>query len=59
MADEVFFTGTAAEITPVREVDRRTIGQGQPGPVTRKLQEVFFQAVKGSKPEYQRWLTYV
>jgi branched-chain amino acid aminotransferase len=59
MADEVFFTGTAAEITPVREVDRRTIGQGQPGPVTRKLQEVFFQVVKGSKPEYERWLTYV
>ncbi|HYA02949.1 MAG TPA: branched-chain amino acid transaminase [Syntrophobacteria bacterium] len=59
MADEVFFTGTAAEITPVREVDRRTIGQGQPGPVTRKLQEVFFQVVKGSRPEYQQWLTYV
>jgi branched-chain amino acid aminotransferase len=58
-ADEVFFTGTAAEITPVREVDRRTIGQGQPGPVTKKLQEVFFQVVKGSRPEYERWLTYV
>jgi branched-chain amino acid aminotransferase len=59
MADEAFFTGTAAEITPVREVDRRTIGKGDPGPVTKKLQEIFFQVVKGAKPEYQRWLTYV
>ncbi|HYR02282.1 MAG TPA: branched-chain amino acid transaminase [Syntrophobacteria bacterium] len=59
MADEAFFTGTAAEITPIREVDRRTIGKGEPGPVTKKLQEIFFQVVKGAKPEYQRWLTYV
>jgi len=59
MADEVFFTGTAAEITPVREVDRRTIGKGEPGPLTKRLQEIFFQMVKGAKPEYQRWLTYV
>lgn len=59
MADEAFFTGTAAEITPVREVDRRPIGKGEPGPVTKKLQETFFQVVKGAKPEYQRWLTYV
>jgi branched-chain amino acid aminotransferase len=59
MADEAFFTGTAAEITLIREVDRRTIGKGEPGPVTKKLQEIFFQVVKGAKPEYQRWLTYV
>lgn len=59
MADEAFFTGTAAEITPVREVDRRTIGKGEPGPVTKKLQEIFFQVVKGQKPEYQGWLTYM
>jgi branched-chain amino acid aminotransferase len=59
MADEAFFTGTAAEITPIREVDRRTIGKGEPGPVTKKLQEIFFQVVKGASPEYQRWLTYV
>lgn len=59
MADEAFFTGTAAEITPVREVDRRTIGKGEPGAVTKKLQEIFFRVVKGAKPEYQRWLTYV
>jgi branched-chain amino acid aminotransferase len=59
MADEAFFTGTAAEITPIREVDRRTIGKGEPGPVTKKLQEIFFQVVKGTKPEYQRWLTYL
>ena len=59
MADEVFFTGTAAEITPVREVDRRTIGAGRPGGVTKKLQETFFEVVKGNKAEYQHWLTYL
>ncbi|MBW1982405.1 MAG: branched-chain amino acid transaminase [Deltaproteobacteria bacterium] len=59
MADEVFFTGTAAEITPVREVDQRTIGQGRPGPVTRKLQESFFQVVKGNEARYEHWLTYL
>jgi branched-chain amino acid aminotransferase len=59
VADEAFFTGTAAEITPIREVDRRTIGAGLPGPLTRNLQDTFFEAVKGNKPEYQHWLTYL
>jgi len=59
VADEAFFTGTAAEITPIREVDQRTIGEGLPGPLTRKLQDTFFQVVRGSKTEYEHWLTYV
>lgn len=59
LADEVFFTGTAAEITPVVEVDNRQIGSGKPGPVTRRLQEHFFRIVRGEDPSYQHWLTYV
>jgi branched-chain amino acid aminotransferase len=57
LADELFMTGTAAEVTPVREVDNRRIGSGQPGPVTKKLQEAFFRAVKGDEPRYREWLT--
>jgi branched-chain amino acid aminotransferase len=56
-ADEAFFTGTAAEITPIREVDRRVIGAGARGPVTRKIQETFFSAVRGENPKYRSWLT--
>ncbi len=56
-ADEAFFTGTAAEITPIREADNRTIGTGRPGPETKKIQEVFFKAVKGEVKEYKEWLT--
>jgi branched-chain amino acid aminotransferase len=59
VADEAFFTGTAAEITPIREVDQRTIGEGLPGPLTKNLQDIFFQVVRGSKAEYAHWLTYV
>jgi branched-chain amino acid aminotransferase len=59
LADEVFLTGTAAEVTPVREVDNRRIGPGHPGPITLKLQEAFFKVVKGEDPRYQRWLTYI
>jgi branched-chain amino acid aminotransferase len=59
LADEVFLTGTAAEITPVREVDGRVIGPGHPGPVTQQIQEVYFRVVKGGEPRYQRWLTYI
>jgi branched-chain amino acid aminotransferase len=59
LADEAFFTGTAAEVTPIREVDGRRIGPGQPGPITLKLQEAFFKVVKGEDPRYQHWLTYV
>jgi branched-chain amino acid aminotransferase len=51
--------GTAAEVTPVREVDSRKIGTGEPGPVTRKIQAVFFDAVKGERTPYPDWLTYL
>jgi len=59
LADEVFFTGTAAEITPIREVDDRAIGVGHRGPVTKELQEAFFAATKGEDPRYIDWLTFV
>jgi branched-chain amino acid aminotransferase len=58
MADEAFFTGTAAEITPVRELDDRAIGTGKPGPVTKKIQETFFDIVKGRNDDYREWLSY-
>jgi len=58
-ADEVFFTGTAAEVTPIREIDDKPVGQGKPGPITKKLQEVFFDVVKGKNKKYEYWLTYV
>jgi branched-chain amino acid aminotransferase len=59
IADEVFMCGTAAELTPVREVDNRRIGTGEPGPVTRRVQKVFFEVVKGAETRYPEWLTYV
>lgn len=59
MADECFFTGTAAEITPVREIDDRLIGPGKPGAVTQKLQSVYFDAIKGKIDKYKSWLTYI
>jgi len=59
ISNEVFFTGTAAEITPVREVDDRQIGSGKPGPVVRKIQELYFRVVRGQEPRYAEWLTYV
>ncbi|MDP3017723.1 MAG: branched-chain amino acid transaminase [Deltaproteobacteria bacterium] len=58
-AHEAFFTGTAAEITPIREVDDRQIGEGKPGPVTKELQAVFFDIVKGKNPEFKEWLDYL
>ncbi|MFM2107561.1 MAG: hypothetical protein RLZZ513_629 [Pseudomonadota bacterium] len=58
-ADEAFFTGTAAEITPIRELDSRQIGIGSRGPVTEKLQSLFFDVVGGKAPQYQHWLTRV
>jgi len=58
-ADEAFFTGTAAEITPIREVDDRTIGSGRRGPITEQLQNVFFDAVGGRSARYANWLTTV
>jgi branched-chain amino acid aminotransferase len=57
VADEVFFTGTAAEVTPVVEIDRRMIGDGRPGPVTRRLQERFFACVRGDDAAHADWLT--
>lgn len=57
IADEAFFTGTAAEVTPIREVDNRQIGAGRRGPVTEKLQQAFFDLVNGRNPKYQHWLT--
>jgi len=59
IADEAFFTGTAAEVTPVRELDGRIIGTGRPGPITRKIQSVFFDIVKGKNKKYESWLTKV
>lgn len=63
IADEVFLTGTAAELTPVTEVDDRRIGAGECGPTTRRLQEAYFETVKGKagqeKARYPQWLTYV
>ncbi|HEU4527351.1 MAG TPA: branched-chain amino acid transaminase [Actinomycetota bacterium] len=58
-ADEVFFTGTAAEITPIREVDDRVVGEGHRGPITKELQGAFFAATKGENEKYADWLTYV
>ena len=56
IADEAFFTGTAAEVTPIREVDSRTIGAGKIGPVTAKLQKAFFDIVNGKNDKYRDWL---
>jgi branched-chain amino acid aminotransferase len=58
-AQEAFFTGTAAELTPIREVDNRTIGNGNPGPITKDLQATFFDIVKGKNPDYREWLDYL
>jgi branched-chain amino acid aminotransferase len=58
-ADEAFFTGTAAELTPIREVDNRMIGSGRPGPITADLQQSFFDIIKGKEKRYASWLTSV
>ena len=58
IADEAFFTGTAAEVTPIRELDNRVIGEGRRGPITEKLQARFFEIVNGRAPEFDHWLTY-
>jgi branched-chain amino acid aminotransferase len=59
IAGEVFFTGTAAEVTPVREVDNRKVGAGTPGSITQSIQELYFRVVRGNEPRYEHWLTYV
>jgi len=57
IADEAFFTGTAAEVTPIREVDGRKIGTGKPGNITKRLQSIFFDIVRGRNKNYDSWLT--
>ena len=59
IADEVFFVGTAAEVTPVRSVDRQTVGAGRRGPITKALQQAFFDVINGEVPDTHRWLRYV
>ena len=59
VADEVFFTGTAAEVTPIREIDGRQIGIGERGPITAEIQQRYFDIVQGKNPKYRDWLTYV
>ncbi|MGB0379041.1 MAG: branched-chain amino acid transaminase [Luminiphilus sp.] len=57
ICDEAFFTGTAAEVVPIRELDRRQVGEGRRGPVTEKLQAIYFDAVRGRSARYGEWLT--
>jgi len=59
VADEVFLTGTAAELTPIREIDHRQIGSGRRGPIAKTLQDAFFAVVQGRDRKYERWLTFV
>jgi branched-chain amino acid aminotransferase len=59
LADEVFFVGTAAEVTPVRSVDKITVGSGWRGPITERLQQAFFDVINGVTPDRHNWLTYV
>jgi branched-chain amino acid aminotransferase len=59
IADELFFTGTAAEITPIREIDGRMIGNGKRGTITGHIQSEFFDIVKGKNPKYGHWLTHI
>ncbi len=59
IADEAFFTGTAAEVTPIRELDNRQIGSGSRGPITEKLQTMFFDIANGRDKTYSKWLSYI
>jgi branched-chain amino acid aminotransferase len=59
IADEVFFVGTAAEVTPIRSIDKIVVGTGQRGPITDALQRAFFEVINGDVPDTHRWLTYV
>jgi len=58
-ADELFFTGTAVEVTAIREVDGRVMSGGKPGPITRRIQDTFNQAVRGQLPQYRKWLSFI
>ena len=55
-ADEAFFTGTAAEVTPIREIDGKKIGESKRGPITERLQDIFFNVIRGKNPKYEAWL---
>jgi branched-chain amino acid aminotransferase len=57
LADEVFFTGTAAHVSPVLEIDHRQVGDGKIGKVTKELQRLYFDVIKGKNPKYLRWCT--
>jgi branched-chain amino acid aminotransferase len=57
IADEAFFTGTAAEITPIRSVDKLSVGKGATGPITRAIQKEFYGMIRGDKPDRHHWLT--
>ena len=57
IADEAFFTGTAAEVTPIRELDGRVIGAGKAGPITKTIQKAFFDVVTGKDKKHRKWLT--
>ncbi|MGO9198164.1 MAG: branched-chain amino acid transaminase [Acidimicrobiales bacterium] len=59
MAEEAWLTGTAAEVVPIASVDDRAVGAGKPGPITKAIQEVFFQAVRGEVPQYKDWVEHV
>ena len=59
LADEVFFTGTAAEVTPIRSIDHKTIGIGKRGPVAEEIQSTFFEIVEGSKDDKYGWLDFI
>lgn len=59
IADEAFFTGTAVEVTPICEIDGRVIGNGSPGEITKKIQEIYLNLVRGRELRYQHWLTYL
>ena len=57
VCDELFFCGTGAQVAPVRSVDRRILNDGQPGPITRRLQDTYFSIVQGREPRYRHWCT--
>ena len=59
ISDEVFFAGTAAEVTPIREIDNYQIGEGKRGPVTENIQKKFFDIAKGKEDKYLSWLDYI
>jgi branched-chain amino acid aminotransferase len=59
VADELFFCGTGAQVTPIAQLDKRPVGSGKPGDITKRIAERFFEVVKGKRPEYKGWLTRV